>query len=71
MMKKIDFNVTGMSCEHCVATVEKAVVELEGVKKVKVNLKKEKATVKFDESCLTTHAIISAIEAKDFHAEVM
>ena len=71
MMKKIEFNVKGMSCEHCVATVEKAVTELEGVKKVKVNLKKEKATVKFDESCLTTHDIISAIEAKDFNAEVI
>ena len=39
--------VEGMSCNHCVMAVEKALNGIDGVKNVKVNL--EKAEVVFEE----------------------
>jgi copper chaperone len=39
--------VQGMSCEHCVMAVKRTLEGIEGVKDVKVNLKKGEAT--FDE----------------------
>lgn len=35
--------IEGMSCQHCVKRVENALKELEGVKTVKVDLKKKTA----------------------------
>ncbi len=47
---KQQFSIEGMSCNHCAARVEEAVSALDGVQKVKVNLKKANGTVKFDET---------------------
>ena len=44
-MAKIKIN--GMSCNHCVMAVTKALNEIEGIKNVKVNLAKGEAA--FDE----------------------
>lgn len=38
---KQQFSIEGMSCNHCAARVEEAVSALDGVQKVKVNLKKQ------------------------------
>jgi len=43
MRKKII--IEGMSCNHCVAHVEDALMEVEGVKSVKVDLKGKNALV--------------------------
>lgn len=40
-----EINVTGMSCEHCVATVEKAAKSVPGVTGATVDLKAGSATV--------------------------
>lgn len=48
-MKKI-ITVDGMSCEHCVAAVKSSLEKLDGVKTVKVDLKKKTATVKLSDS---------------------
>ena len=34
------YNITGMGCAHCKATVEKAIAALKGCENVKVNLEK-------------------------------
>ena len=39
------YNITGMGCAHCKATVEKASAALEGGENVKVNLEKGTAEV--------------------------
>jgi len=44
MKKKI--NIEGMSCSHCVAHVENALKQLEGVSKVSVSLDDKSAVVK-------------------------
>lgn len=40
--------VEGMMCEHCAAHVEAAVSKIDGVKSVKVDLKKKTATAKVE-----------------------
>ncbi|QIL46511.1 copper chaperone CopZ [Vagococcus coleopterorum] len=68
---KLTFKVSGMSCEHCVANVEKQLEELDGVKKVKVNLKKETAKVKYDEKEVGIIDLVSAIKNAGYGAEVI
>jgi copper ion binding protein len=68
-MKKITLNVTGMSCAHCVNKVEKALQGLQGVEKSKVNLKKEIAKVKYDETALTLESLTAAVKEAGYEAE--
>ncbi|TWH71952.1 heavy-metal-associated domain-containing protein [Modestobacter roseus] len=37
-MQTLDFTVTGMTCQHCVASVTEEVSELAGVREVDVDL---------------------------------
>ena len=49
-MSTVEIVIEGMSCQHCVGSVEKAIKELDGVKSVKVDLQNKKAVVEFNES---------------------
>ncbi len=44
--KKV-IRVEGMSCEHCAEKVKSALMEIEGVKSVAVNLKKGEVKIKY------------------------
>ncbi|MGM0213608.1 copper chaperone CopZ [Enterococcus sp. AZ109] len=68
---KQKFTINGMSCNHCVATVEKAVNELPGIQKVKVNLKKNEGVVKFDEAQVDAKQIAEKVTAAGFDTEVV
>lgn len=68
---KQEFSVKGMSCNHCVARIEEAVGRISGVKKVKVQLKKEKAVVKFDEANVQATEICQAINELGYQAEMI
>ncbi|MFP3391340.1 copper ion binding protein [Brevibacillus reuszeri] len=63
-MKNITLNVEGMSCNHCVNTVEKTLKELgaEG----KVNLAAKTVEVTYDENGTTLEAIKEAIEEQGY-----
>ncbi|WP_373192478.1 copper chaperone CopZ [Enterococcus sp. RIT-PI-f] len=56
-----NMQISGMNCAHCAAKVEKALSEVPGVKKAKVDLKKARGTVKFDESQVTETALVNAV----------
>jgi copper ion binding protein len=61
MTKKL--KVDGMTCGHCSARVEKALADLPGVDKAKVNLKKGTAEVTLSnpvEDAVLTKAVIDA-----------
>lgn len=45
---KTEIKISGMSCAHCVARVEKSLKDVDGVKEVKVDLETGKATVKYN-----------------------
>ncbi|GHU66484.1 copper chaperone CopZ [Clostridia bacterium] len=47
-MDKTIIKVDGMSCEHCVTAITKAVNALSGVSNVKVDLKAKTVTVAYD-----------------------
>lgn len=61
-MEKIILKVGGMSCEHCVKAVSKAVGDLSGVAKVSVDLKAGTAAVNFDPAKSSVTDIRAAIE---------
>ena len=46
--EKAEIKISGMSCGHCVARVEKSLKDIDGVKNVEVDLKTGKASVKYD-----------------------
>ena len=57
-MKKI-ISISGMSCQHCVGHVEKALKGLSGTSGIKVDLKKNQAELKAD--AIDDEAIKAAI----------
>ncbi len=61
-MKNEKIAVHGMTCEHCVKTVTKAVSSLKGVESVNVSLKDKYADVTFDEGLTSIPAIKKAVE---------
>ena len=61
-MKKMHFDIQGMSCASCQAHVTKAVERLEGTKNVNVNLLTNDMTVDIDENKVNSKEIIQAIE---------
>lgn len=64
-MKKI-IRIEGMSCQHCVASIENAVSALEGVEAVTVSLDNKNAEVSFDENQVEVSKIYEAIEEIGF-----
>jgi len=66
MMQKLDLNVDGMSCQHCVHAVKSSVSALAGVATVEVSLEKKLATVSFDPAKTNREAITAAIEDQGY-----
>jgi Cu+-exporting ATPase len=60
--KEAIIRIGGMTCAMCVATIEKALKKLEGVKEVSVNLGTESARVVYDAGLLSLEDIRHAIE---------
>ena len=58
-MKKMHFDIQGMSCASCQAHVTKAVEKLEGTKNVNVNLLTNDMTVDIDENKVDSKEIIN------------
>lgn len=69
-MKKIKLNISGMTCNNCANRVETALSELEGVEKVKINLKKETAKIKYDETIQDRDNFQEAVEEVGYQAEL-
>ncbi|WP_244833761.1 heavy metal translocating P-type ATPase [Clostridium sp. BJN0001] len=60
-MKKEKFIITGMTCSACSSRVEKCVKNLDGVKKVSVNLLTGTMNTEFDENILNEEKIIQNV----------
>ena len=60
IIKENVFKIKGMTCQHCVANVTKAINAVEGVS-AQVNLKKEEAHVVYDRE-VDNQKIISAVQ---------
>jgi len=62
MMKNETIKISGMSCSHCQAAVERALKELPGMRKVYVSLDEGQAVLTYEENELSMEAIKNAIE---------
>ncbi|RJE91358.1 copper chaperone [Paenibacillus sp. 1011MAR3C5] len=63
-MKNITLQVEGMSCQHCVHSIEGALLEIGA--KGKVDLKNNSVDVSFDENQLTIEIIKETIEDQGY-----
>ena len=69
-MKRVKFNIQGMTCSSCSAHVERAVCKLEGTKKVNVNLLSNSMVVEYDENVLNNEKITKAVIDAGYGASV-
>lgn len=67
-MEKI-LNVEGMSCNHCVASVRKALEGLDGVREADVSLDDKKVRVELDKD-LADEALVKAVEDAGYTAKI-
>ncbi len=58
--------ITGMTCSGCARAVERALLELDGVKAVKVNWKEGTVNVTYDDAAVTMKQIHTAIREAGF-----
>ncbi|HEX2954918.1 MAG TPA: copper chaperone CopZ [Bacillota bacterium] len=65
-VSRIDLNVEGMSCQHCVHSIEKAVGALKGVEGVAVDLDSKKVSVAFNSDDVSVETIKAAIEDQGY-----
>jgi copper chaperone len=66
MVNQVTLNVQGMSCGHCVSSVEGSVGKLDGVNKVKVDLESGKVDVSFDEDKVSLDVIKETIDDQGY-----
>lgn len=69
-MKKVKFDIQGMTCSSCSSHVEKAVSKLKGMQKVNVNLLSNNMVVEYDEKLLNNEEIIKAVIKAGYNAKV-
>ena len=60
-MAEIVLKIKGMSCQHCVVSISKALKDLKGVKDVKVSLEKGSAEVNYDDKLVTKSQMSEAV----------
>ena len=68
MQQKIKFDISGMSCAACAATIEKSVQKLPGLIKVEVNLLANSMQVQYNSALLSPAQIEKAVEGAGFKA---
>ncbi|AIY04384.1 copper insertion chaperone and transporter component [Planococcus sp. PAMC 21323] len=66
MKEQINLQVSGMSCQHCVKSVEESVMALPGVEKVEVSLENNSVDVAYDGSAVDVGQIAEAIEDQGY-----
>lgn len=69
-MKKVKFDIHGMTCSSCSAHIERAVSKLKGIKKVNVNLLSNNMFVEYDERIIENNNIIKAVIDAGYNANL-
>ena len=60
-MESLKLKVMGMTCDHCVQTILKAVGEISGVREVKVDLEQKEVSVDVERNQVNLETISSKI----------
>jgi len=66
---KTTLKVEGMTCNHCVMRVTKALEGLDGVKSAKVSLDNKQAEVMFKDDKLDSNVLIKAVKEAGYQAK--
>ena len=69
-MATLKLRVTGMSCGHCQAKVQKALADTAGVYSAIVDLQGGAAEVDFDDDSVTTARLVAAVEKAGYGAKL-
>ncbi len=67
-MTETTFDIQGMTCNHCVSVVERALLEVAGVHCAEVSLEQNQATVGFDSDLASLEELTSAVQEAGFEA---
>ena len=70
MEKKIDLDITGMTCASCSALIQRALDKDERVQKASVNIATNRASVVFDEDKISTAGLIELIKKTGYGASI-
>jgi copper chaperone len=68
-MEKVTLKVNGMSCGHCVTSIEGSVGELQGVKTIKVHLEAGNVDVEFNPAEVPLSRIKETIDDQGYDVE--
>ena len=66
----VRFPVAGMTCGSCVNRIIRTVRKLDGVSRVKVDLRRETATVRRNPALVSNAALAAAVRAAGYEAEM-
>jgi copper chaperone len=66
VLTEVTLNVGGMTCDMCVASIEKGVGAVEGVEFVKAELSDSTALIKFNEAETSLAEITQAVERRGY-----
>lgn len=69
-MANVKLRITGMTCGHCQAKVEKALKGVSGVYTAVVDLPDGEAEVDFDDDTVTTEALVTAVTRAGYGAKL-
>lgn len=68
-MENVTLNVQGMSCGHCVKSVEGSVGKLNGVSNVKVHLENGTVDVEYNAGVVTLESIKETIDDQGYEVK--
>lgn len=68
-MTTTSVSVPGVHCDHCVASIERAVSGEEGVQRVQVDLSSKQVTVEHDPQVTDVAEILSVIDDQGYDVE--
>ncbi len=66
MVDHVTLNVEGMSCGHCVKSIENSVTAISGVDNVQVHLENGTVDVEFNKDVVAIEQITSTIEEQGY-----
>jgi copper chaperone len=69
-MASAKLHVSGMTCGHCQAKVQKALSAVSGVYCAVVGLEVAEAEVDFDDDAVTTQQLVAAVEQAGYGAKL-
>jgi len=68
--ENVTIKVSGMSCQHCVQSIENALQQSNGVDKVLVDLNEEKAYIEYDPSKINEEKLLQAIKDAGYEGTI-